>query len=96
MAPAGSYGKAPSTGARRVTVPPVDEQRLDPGLRQLTACAAPPEIPTYLIIGLPICFTIALGIMIIGFRGALTLESLALLTLGVIGLIFVRYLDRRS
>jgi hypothetical protein len=73
-----------------------DEQRLDPKLSQLTAYAAPPSLPTYLVLGLPICFTIALGILVIGFRGAFTPESLVLFTLGAIGLILVPFFDRRS
>ena len=95
MAPAGSYGKASSTGSRRTTAC-FDEGRLDPGLGQLTACSAPPATPTYLVLGLPICFTIALGILLIGFRGALTPDAIAFLAIGCLGLVLVRYLNRRS
>ncbi len=82
--------------ARQMAAFTADEQRLDPKLSQLTATAAPPALPTYLVLGLPICFIVALGILIIGFRGSFTLESLVLFTVGAIGLILVPYLDKRS
>jgi hypothetical protein len=96
MAPAGSYGKAPSSGPARTKTAPFDEGRLDPGLGQLTSCTAPPAVPTYLVLGLPICFAIALGILLIGFRGALTPDAIAFLALGGLGLVIVRYLNRHS
>jgi hypothetical protein len=96
MAPAGSYGKAPVTGSGRTMTACIDEGRLDPGLGQLTACTAPPASPTYLVLGLPICFAIALGILLIGFRGALTPDAIAFLALGGLGLVLVRYLNRPS
>lgn len=83
-------GPAPTVG------PVFDEGRLDPGLGQFKTGAAPPAMPTYLVLGLPICFTIALGILLIGFRGGLTLDALAFLALGAIGLFVVRYLNRHS
>jgi hypothetical protein len=95
MAPAGSYGKAQVTGSARTTGC-FDEGRLDPGLEQFKTCAAPPVTHAYLVLGLPICFTIALGILLIGFRGALTPDAIAFLALGGIGLLLVRYLNRRS
>lgn len=95
MAPAGSYGKTPVIGSVRTTAR-FDEGRLDPGLGQFKTCAAPPATPTYLVLGLPICFTIALGILLIGFRGALTPDAIAFLAIGGLGLVLVRYLNRRS
>jgi len=96
MAPAGSYGKAPTAGPGPTMTACFDEGRLDPGLGQFKTCAAPPATPTYLILGLPICFTIALGILLIGFRGALTPDAIAFLAIGGLGLVLVRYLNRRS
>jgi hypothetical protein len=97
MAPAGLYAKAPADGAKPPSPASVDEGRLDPGLQQFaTTCAAPPAMPTYLVLGLPICFTVALGILLIGFRGALTLEAIGFLALGAIGLVALRSLNRES
>jgi len=95
MAPAVTSVKTPGSGSVRTTAS-FDEGRLDPGLGRLTDCAAPPEIPTYLVLGFPICFTIALGILLIGFRGAATPEAIGFLALGGLGLLIVRYLNRRS
>jgi hypothetical protein len=95
MAPAGSYGKAATAGSTHKDAC-VDEGRLDPGLAQFKTCAAPPAVPTYLVLGLPICFMVALGILLIGFRGALTLEGLGFLAIGGLGLVLVRYLNRHD
>lgn len=72
----------------------IDEGRLDPKLEWLTTCATPPAVPSYLFVGLPICFTIALGIILLGFYGALNPAAIGFLALGGLGLIFVRYLNR--
>ncbi len=96
MAPIPSYGGARGTGVGRATAAPVDEQRLDPKLERFTSGAAPAALPSYLLLGLPICFMIALGIILVGFHGALTPESLVFFGLGILGLFFVRYLNRQS
>lgn len=97
MAPAGLYAKSPGDAGRLPAPACIDEGRLDPGLQQLvTTGAAPPAMPTYLVLGLPICFTVALGILMIGFRGALTIEAVGFLALGAIGLVALRSLNRES
>ncbi len=93
MAPAGSYVKSPSSDSARTVTGCSDEGRLDPGLRRLTDCAAPPAVPMYIALGFPICFTVALGILLIG---AHTLEAIGFLALGGLGIAIVRYLNRHS
>lgn len=94
MAPAGSYGRRFDGVPASANSRPVDEGRLDPKLERLPSAAAPAALPAYLFIGLPICFCIALGIILIGFNGSVTIPSLALLVLGGFGLVLVRYLNR--
>ncbi|NLX48833.1 MAG: hypothetical protein GXY82_02940 [Methanospirillum sp.] len=96
MAPVASYDPAEKHRAGPEGVLPGDEQRLDPKLERLTVGTAPAALPSYLFIGLPISFTIALGIILIGFNGAVTIESAVLLALGVIGILLVRFASRQS
>jgi hypothetical protein len=96
MGPAGVSWKDRTAGSGHAKTVCPDERRLDPGLKRLTDCAAPPELPTYLVLGFPICFTVALGILLIGFRGALTPEAMGFLALGGLGILIVRYLNRHS
>jgi hypothetical protein len=93
MIPAGVRGDTPAPSS----LPPacVDEGRLDPKLR-LTTNAAPPAIPMYLALGFPISFAIALGILLVGVRGALTPEAIGFIVLGGLGVVIIRYLNRRS
>jgi hypothetical protein len=93
MTPGGSFGQTPAAKPGRVVTARIDEGRLDPGLERLTTCAAPPAVPSYLFVGLPICFTIALGIILLGSNGP-TPTSLGFIGLGVLGLFAVRYLNR--
>lgn len=95
MATVASYGRPSGHTVERIGAASVDEQRLDPKLEQLTSGAAPADLPSYTFIGLPICFMIALGIIMIGFRGAFTIESMAFFGLGALGILLVRYLNRR-
>lgn len=71
-----------------------EEQRLDPKIEPLKVGASSTTLPSYLFIGLPICFVVALGVIMIGYRGAFTVESLVFFSLGAVGLLLVRYLNR--
>ncbi len=71
-----------------------EEQRLDPKIEPLKCGASSTTLPSYLFIGLPICFIVALGVIMIGFRGAFTIESLVFFGLGAVGILLVRYLNR--
>lgn len=71
-----------------------EEQRLDPKIEPLKVGASSTMLPSYLFIGLPICFVVALGVIMIGYRGAFTVESLVFFGLGAIGILLVRYLNR--
>lgn len=71
-----------------------EEQRLDPKIEPLKVGASSTTLPSYLFIGLPICFVVALGVIMIGYRGAFTVESLVFFGLGAIGILLVRYLNR--
>jgi hypothetical protein len=94
MAPDSSFGRVPGPVAGRPEATPIDDQRLDPKLERRPSGAAPAALPAFLFIGLPICFAFALGIILIGFRGSVTIESMVFLVLGSLGLLLVRYLNR--
>lgn len=95
MAAGGPYGETRCRDASSRTTGSADEQRLDPRLERLPSGACSTPLPTYLFIGLPICFALALGIILIGFRGAVTIESAVFLGLGCLGILSVRRLNRQ-
>ena len=73
------------------------EQRLDPGLGRLISSVAPPGNTHWnLVVGLPVGFTFALGLLLLAFGGAHLFEAAVFLAAGGVGLICVRYLDRHS
>lgn len=94
MAPDTSFGRVRGPAAGRPEATPSDDQRLDPKLERRPSGAAQTALPAFLFIGLPICFAFALGIILVGFHGAVTIESVVFLGLGSLGLLLVRYLNR--
>lgn len=95
MAAGGPYGETRCRDASSRTTESPEDQRLDPRLERLPSGASSTPLPTYLFIGLPICFALALGIILIGFRGAVTIESAVFLGLGCLGILSVRRLNRQ-
>jgi hypothetical protein len=74
---------------------PDDDRRLDPGLGRLTQCTAPPANTRWnLVVGLTFGFTFAMGLLLIMFGNKHMIEAIGFLSIGGLGLGFVRYLDR--
>ncbi len=96
MASVAPQGHRP-IGEARDTCISDGEQRLDPGLGRFTSCVAPPGNAHWsLVVGLPVGFTFALGLLLLAFGGAHLVEAVVFLAAGGVGLICVRYLDRHS
>ena len=88
------FGRATGTNAEVIGPVHDEEQRLDPKIEPLKCGASSTTLPSYLFVGLPICFIVALGVIMIGYRGAFTVESLVFFSLGAVGILLVRYLNR--